>query len=307
MNNYQIERISEYGDLILKPSLKRLTTIAIGGRAKALFFPHSILTLQAMISFCRAEGIAWVIFGNGSNILANDEYYDGIIIKLTRHLNAVYRIGEYAFEIEAGASLIAMAHKARQLGLSGLEWAAGIPATIGGATYMNAGAYKRSMSDVITEVCVLKDEAIQWITNEACAFAYRTSIFKEQPNWPILAIRVQLEPGNSDEISLLMQDRQQRRINSQPLESPSFGSTFRNPNGNFAWQLIEDCQLRGYQIGEAKVSDKHTNFLINIGNARFQDMIELIHTIQEEVLRKHQQTLTLEVEIFNWPNVNQTQ
>lgn len=301
MDNYIKERLLEYGEVLEDPSFKQLTTIRIGGKAMALFYPHSILSLQAMIDFCNQEKIAWVVLGNGSNLLASDDYYPGIIIKLTRHISDVYRTNDYSFEVQAGASLIALAHQARKHGLSGLEWAAGIPGSVGGATYMNAGAYKHSIADIIDEVCVLKDSSIVWMDVSQCEFSYRQSIFKHQPNWTILAIRITLSPGDKEEIEALMQQRQARRISSQPLESPSFGSTFRNPQEQFAWQLIESCNFRGYQIGGAQVSTKHTNFLINSGTAAFEDMLNLIHKIQQEVMKTYEIPLELEVEIFNWP------
>ena len=302
MNEYQIERIREYGNLTLNSSFKELTTIRIGGQALGLFHPNSILSLQAMIRFCKKEGLNYYVLGNGSNILATDDPYPGIIIKLSREFNEVYAINDIAFEVHAGASLIVLSHKARKLGLSGLEWASGIPASIGGATYMNAGAYKSCMADIITEVCVLKEDQVEWMPVEACNFSYRHSIFREHPDWIIIAIRIKLEKGTAQEIEELMSQRQQRRLASQPLQSPSFGSTFRNPGQHLAWQLIDQCQYRGYQIGGAQVSEKHTNFLINANQASFEDMYRLITAIQEKVKEVFQVELLLEVEILNGPD-----
>lgn len=301
MTEYQINRLREYGELVLNPSFKELTTIRIGGQAKALFYPQSILSLQAMVRFCKQEKLPYFVIGNGSNLLVSDEPYPGIIIKLNRDINEVYLINETRFEVHAGTSLIALCHKVRKLGFSGLEWAAGIPGCIGGATFMNAGAYNRSMSDLITEVCVLRNDEIVWLNVADCDFNYRHSIFKEHRDWIIVAIRIKLEKGDPLAIETLMQDRQQRRLAAQPLQSPSFGSTFRNPPSFFAWQLIDEIGLRGFQLGGAQVSEKHTNFLINSAQASFMDMYGLITRIQQEVKQQHQLDLLLEVEIFNWP------
>ena len=184
--------------------------------------------------------------------------------------------------------------------LSGLEFASGIPGTVGGVTFMNAGAYKSSMADIIDSVSVYRDGKIEWIQNADCGFSYRTSIFQKHPDWIILAVKMTLQKGDQKEIRELMDSRRERRMNSQPLDKHSAGSIFRNPEEIPAWKLIEGAGFRGKRIGDAVVSEKHVNFIVNENHASAKDFITLVTDVQKAVKDKYDIDLYMEVEKFNW-------
>lgn len=299
MVNHQIETLKQFGEFQEKISLQNLTTLKIGGDVAGLLYPTDTLALIGAVQFCSQEQIPFKVLGNGSNILASDEDYEGIIIKFTRTLNDVYFLNDQVL-VGAGTSLVLLSNLAMKRSLTGLEWAAGIPATIGGAIYMNAGAYKQSMSDIVKEVLVLKGTSLEWIALEECDFSYRHSCFSVHRDWIIVSARLQLQEGLSDEIKEVMNRRKTQRISTQPLDAASCGSTFRNPVDRPSWQYIEECGLRGFAIGGAQVSLKHANFLINTGRATAQDMVKLIDTVKQSVKEKFNVDLQLEVEPFNW-------
>ena len=192
--------------------------------------------------------IPYKVIGKGSNLLCSDEPFDGVIIRLDRYLCNAYFDNEHLVA-EAGCSIIALSYEAMKNELSGLEFASGIPGTVGGVTFMNAGAYKSSMADVIDSVSVYRDGKIEWIQNADCGFSYRTSIFQKHPDWIILAVKMTLQKGDQKEIRELMDSRRERRMNSQPLDKHSAGSIFRNPEEIPAWKLIEGAGFRGKRIG----------------------------------------------------------
>ena len=200
----------------------------------------------------------------------------------------------------SGCSIIALSFLAMQNGLSGLEFASGIPGTIAGCVYMNAGAYKSSMSDIVEEVEVLIDGKLVWLSNQECQFGYRKSIFQNHKDWIITNVKIKLTPDDKEKINQLMKDRQQRRMQSQPLEYPSAGSTFRNLDNQFSWQLIDSIGYRGKKIGGAQVSEKHSNFIINVDNASAMDVIQLTDQIKKEIKEKYNLDMIMEVERFNW-------
>ena len=203
--------------------------------------------------------------------------------------------------VEAGYSLIRLSNLCANNSLSGLEFASGIPGSVGGAVYMNAGAYKSDMSEVIESVTFLDENyKLNTLPKDKLEFGYRTSIFKEK-KYIILSVIINLKPGDKEEIIDLMNDRRERRINSQPLEYPSAGSVFRNPSETvFAGKLIEDLGLKGYSIGGAKVSEKHANFIVNYNNATAKDIRDLISFIRDEVEKKYDITLKVEQEFVNF-------
>ena len=184
-------------------------------------------------------------------------------------------------------------------GLSGLEFACGIPGTVGGCVFMNAGAYKRSISDILTEAFVLVDGECRWMSVDELGYGYRTSVFQQHPDWIILAVKFRLEKGDSNQIFEMMQNRKARRMEAQPLNYPSAGSTFRNHPDYPAWKLIDDIGYRGKKVGGAMVSEKHVNFLVNSGNATYDDFITLAGDIQRKVKEKFDIDLLMEVEKFN--------
>ena len=255
-------RFSEFGEVKEDVSFTTLTTYKAGGTARFVVYPRNVFSLQSIIAICQENGLPYKVFGNGSNILCSDDKFEGVIIRLNRTMN------QYSYD--------------------------------GGCLFMNAGAYKSSMSDVVTEVQVLMGDEIVWLSNEQCEFGYRTSIFQKHPEWIILAARIQLAEADRDTITNLMKTRQQRRFETQPLELPSAGSVFRNPEGDFAWKYIDMIGYRGHRIGDACVSEKHSNFIVNIGHATGTQIATLIEEIQEKVREQFGVELVLEVEKFNW-------
>lgn len=295
-----IKTLHDYGDILENEPLAKHTTFKVGGNAKYFIYPRNEIALWRIIEIFKKEQIPFRIFGKGSNILCSDKDYDGAVICLDRYLTNYYFEADGTCVAQAGTSIIMLAMEAMKRGLSGLEFASGIPATIGGAIYMNAGAYKNDMTDVLSEVLVLNDEGLRWMSIAELQFSYRTTIFQTYRDWLIVAGKFKLTKGDEDEIRILVETRRERRIETQPLNLPSAGSTFRNPVGHASWKLIDDLGFRGKQIGGAQVSEKHSNFLVNVKNAKAKEIMELITMIQKEVKEQYGIDLQLEVECFNW-------
>ncbi|MCR4951510.1 MAG: UDP-N-acetylmuramate dehydrogenase [Solobacterium sp.] len=294
-----LTELQQYGTAECNVPFSAMTTLRIGGNARYVFYPDSDVALDAVIRMLNERNVSYKMLGKGSDLLCSDDDYDGVVIRLDRHFNDMYFDG-CEVTVQAGASLIALAVAAMQRGLSGMEFASGIPGTVGGAVYMNAGAYKSCMGDIVREIFVYRDSRLEWIPAEICGFAYRSSIFQEHPDWIILAVKIMLSEKNKDEIAQLMEDRRKRRFASQPLEFPSCGSVFRNPEGRNAWELIDGIGYRGRRIGDAEVSTKHCNFIVNRGHATAEEYITLVREIQDEVRKKYGIELHTEMEMFNW-------
>ena len=292
----ELEALAEVEENI---PLSKMTTLRIGGVARYVVYPENTLSLQGVMNKLNQYHIPYKVIGKGSNLLCSDEPYDGVIIRLDRHLCNAYFDNEHLVA-EAGCSIIALSYEAMKNELSGLEFASGIPGTVGGVTFMNAGAYKSSMADVIDSVSVYHDGKIEWIQNADCGFSYRTSIFQKHPDWIILAVKMTLQKGDQKEIRELMDSRRERRMNSQPLDKHSAGSIFRNPEEIPAWKLIEGAGFRGKRIGDAVVSEKHVNFIVNENHASAKDFITLVTDVQKAVKDKYDIDLYMEVEKFNW-------
>ena len=294
------KRLKPYGDVELDESLRLHTTFRIGGKAKYCIYPKNELGLTRIIQVLDEENIKYRVLGKGSNILASDKDYDGAIICLDRYFTNFYFEPDGTCIAQAGTSIILLAIESLGRSLTGLEWASGIPGTVGGAAFMNAGAYNSDLADVLKEVLILRDGSLQWVDKEELEYSYRTTIFQKHRDWIILAIRVKLEKGKESEIRDLIDQRRKRRKRSQPLDLPSAGSMFRNPEGHQSWELVEKLGYRGKAIGDAAVSEKHTNFLVNLGSAKAEDMMELIKEIQTKVKQEFDVDLMMEVEKFNW-------
>ena len=280
-------------------SLKLHTTYKVGGIAKYFITPNDFDELIKLLKYLKDNNIKYMILGNGSNTIFSSKTYDGVIINLS-NLNKMKIDGNKIF-VEAGYQLIKLSIDAMNNNLSGLEFASGIPANVGGAIYMNAGAYKSDMSEIIEEVTFLDENyELKTLRKDELNFSYRHSLFQEK-NYIIISAILKLTSGNKEEIKALMDKRKQRRVESQPLEYPSAGSVFRNPSEDiFAGKLIEDLGLKGYSIGDAKISEKHANFIINNGNATGEDIKALISLIKEKVKEKYNIDLIVEQKFVNF-------
>lgn len=294
-----IEFLNSLGNVKENHSIKTITSFKIGGISKFVFYPISIKSLKESINFFNDNKIDFKVWGMGSNILASDNDYDGVIIKLDQMLNSIQIDGNLV-TVDAGVSLIALAYKTCLLGLSGFEYATGIPGSVGGALYMNAGAYKHDTYEILNRVYVLKGNDFVWMNKDEIQFSYRHTSFCDHKDWIILKAEFILKKGNISEIDRIVSDRKQRRMQSQPLNYPSAGSVFRNPTNMFAWQVIDEVGLRGKQIGGAMFSTVHSNFIINVNQASANDVYELIQLAIRLSKEKLNIDLVPEVEFFNW-------
>lgn len=288
-NVFQMVEYKEF-----EPMMKH-TTFRIGGPARYFFIPKNTEEIRQLLSYCRKEKKKYMVLGNGSNMLFPDEGYDGIIIYIGGNMSEI-RVEGTSLYAEAGALLSKTAVVAREHGLAGLEFAAGIPGTIGGAMVMNAGAYGGEMKDVVSSVDVLEcDGTVRCYTGEEMKFGYRKSVI--DADRIVLGARIKLKPGDRDAIDEEMNRLKEARLAKQPLEYPSAGSTFKRPEGYFAGKLIDDSGLRGYKVGGAMVSEKHCGFVINYDGATAEDVITLIEDVRQKVYEKYQVMLEPEVRI----------
>ena len=277
--------------------LFRHTSFRIGGPARRMAFPKDGSQMVLLIEAARSCGARPLVIGNGTNLLFPDEGVDRLVVN-TRDMSGVTLDAEGRVAAEAGASLSRVAVFAQQHGLAGLEFAHGIPGSVGGAVCMNAGAYGGEMRQVVRKAAVLfPEEGIQTLTNEELAFSYRHSLLTDRPDAVVLRTVFTLEAGESAAIREKMDELMARRKTSQPLEYPSAGSTFKRPEGHFAGQLIEQAGLKGVSVGAAQVSEKHAGFLINRGGATCDDMLRLIELVQERVETQFGVELECEVRI----------
>ena len=294
----EIEK-KKIGKVETKVSLKKYTTYKAGGKADIIVYPKNIDKLVELLQLLKDNKIEYKILGNGSNLIFSDKPYKGVLIKLNE-LNHC-EIKDTIVKVGAGYSLIAIANKTAKLGLTGMEFATGIPGTVGGAVYMNAGAYKSDMGYIVSEVKVLTPEFnVITMYNKDMNFKYRHSFLQENKGYICLEATIILKEGNKKVIKELIDERKQKRLMTQPLEFPSAGSVFRNPENDYAWRLIDVCGLKGYRIGGAEVSKKHANFIINTGNATGKDIHDLILYVQNTVKEETGVELKIEQEFVNW-------
>lgn len=278
--------------------LKNHTTFKIGGNCIALIEPREVSDIVETIKICRENSIKFFVIGNGSNLLVPDEGYNGVIIKLKGEFSTIQVEGEYLI-VNSGAKLSEIYTVAYENSLTGFEFASGIPGTIGGAIYMNAGAYGGEMKDIVesVEVLDLDNFELRELKNEELEFSYRKSIIQRK-NYIVTTIKLKLQKGNKEEINAVYEDLRERRNSKQPLNFGSAGSTFKRPEGHFASKLIEDAGLKGYHINDAWVSEKHSGFVVNKGNASFKEVMELIEYVQKVVFEKFGVKLETEVRIL---------
>lgn len=277
--------------------MSRRTTFRTGGAADWLVEPDTEERLAEVIRLCREHQVPWYILGNGSNLLVGDKGFHGVMIVLGKNWNQVQVTGQ-TIRAGAGALLYTAAKQALEASLTGLEFASGIPGTVGGAVVMNAGAYGGEICQVLKKVRVLtKDGLVETLDASELELGYRTSCILSR-GYVILEAELFLEPGSQEEIRSRMQDYAGRRREKQPLEYPSAGSTFKRPEGYFAGKLIEEAGLRGYGVGGAQVSEKHCGFVINRGGATAADIVELCRQVKERVFRNSGVELELEVKLL---------
>jgi len=295
MNFYQkLADIIDEERVYQNEMMKAHTTFRVGGPADYFVCANCNAEVKDLIALCKEEHVPYYILGNGSNLLVGDKGYRGVVIQIYKGMNDVQVQGEYIYA-EAGALLSRIGNAALEAELTGFEFAAGIPGTIGGAVVMNAGAYGGEMKDVLESVKVLTPEGeILELFNEELELGYRTSIIAKK-DYVVLSAVIKLNYGDKETIREKMNELKIQRTTKQPLEYPSAGSTFKRPTGYFAGKLIQDAGLRGFQVGGAQVSEKHCGFVINKGDATAADIVELMDKVSEIV--KEQFGVDLEPEV----------
>ena len=277
--------IMDQESVLLDEPMKKHTTFRIGGPSDYFVLPKNIEEVKGVIALCKEKEVPFYILGNGSNLLVSDDGFRGVIIQLYKNMSHIEVEGN-AIRAQVGALLSKIAAEALQNGLTGFEFASGIPGTLGGAVVMNAGAYGGEMKDVLTEVTALtQDGEVKVLKKEELDLGYRTSVVGKKGYIALEAV-VELQKGNPDEIKATMDDLKERRTTKQPLEYPSAGSTFKRPEGYFAGKLIQDTGLRGFSVGGAQISEKHCGFVINKDHSTAKDIAELMREVSDRVEAK---------------------
>jgi len=294
------QKLETYGLVLEQVSLKDYCTFKVGGIAQYIVFPTSKELVLPLIKFLKMEEIDYFILGNGSNLIFADTFIPKVFISFTK-LNRV-RINGTDVIAEAGVMMPSLAMQTIQNNLKGLEWAAGIPGTVGGCVYGNAEAYKTSTFDLLKQVSVITPNGeLLTFEKEDLSYGYRTSFFKENSGYVILEAVFSLEFGTKEESMEIVRKRRKQRILTQPLEYPSAGSVFRNPKDQLpCGKLIEDLGFKGTRVGDAQVSQKHANFIINCGNATGKDIRNLIELVHQAVKDSYQIDLIMEQEYVGW-------
>ena len=292
MNENFIKNYEYYKDI----SLKKYNTYRLDVKCGYLIYPGTVEELTNLLKYLKENNINYFILGGGSNIILAKPYFD-VVIKLDK-LNNI-EIKDNIVTAEAGVSLIYLANLCKNNNLNGLAFAGGIPGMVGASTAMNAGAYKEDMASIVKEVKVLTpDLEIVTLTNKDLNYSYRNSFLKEHKDYICTEVTLEMSYEDKDKIKETMASRKQRRIDTQPLDKPSAGSVFRNPEGLSAGKLIEDAGLKGYKIGGAEISTKHANFIVNNGDATYEDILELIDYTKKKIKEIYNIDLILEQEII---------
>lgn len=290
----KIQKLVGEAKVLVNEPMASHTTFKIGGPADYFVMPETSEELAAVLKLCKEENMPYFILGNGSNLLVGDKGFRGAVIQLYKNFDGICLEGT-KITAKAGAMLIRVAKEAGKAGLTGLEFASGIPGTIGGAMVMNAGAYGGEMKDVVAAVTVLtKEGEIKTLSGKEMNFRYRGSVVEDE-GYIVLEAVMELKEGNLEEIQARMEELSLQRRTKQPIEYPSAGSTFKRPEGYFAGKLIQDAGLRGYQVGGAQVSEKHCGFVINAGGATAADVMNLMQDVSDKVNAQFGVTLEPEV------------
>ena len=292
------------GDIKVSPSLSRYTTYKVGGNASLIVYPKNVDSLISLMEIINEHDVKYFVLGNGSNVLFSDDLYDGIIIKLDKFDNIEFQ--NNIVKVGAGYSLIRLSIECAKRGLAGLEFASGIPGTVGGAIFMNAGAYNADMKSVVKDVTVLTpDLKVITLSNREMKFNYRESFIQHHKGYICLGATFKLGIGERSVLEEIIKERKLARKRTQPLEYPSAGSVFRNPPGLYSGKLIEDLGLKGYSVGGAMISPKHANFIINTGGATASDIKEIIDYVKSEAKSKYNMNLRVEQRLINWGEINE--
>lgn len=287
------------GEVLENADLKKYNTYRISTTCDILIFPKNIESLKELMKLINEHNVKWFVMGRGSNVVLPDNHYSGAIIRLDK-LNEFSVIGK-TVQVDAGCTTMKLARETAKVGLSGFEFLSGVPGTIGGAIYMNAGAYKRETKDILNRVLVLTSNGVlKWYNKDELHFGYRTSMLQQHNDLIVVKAVFNMELKPSEDIETLIEDRMSRRNASQPVDKPSAGSVFRNLENKSVWQLIDEVGLRGKQIGGAKISEKHSNFIINAENATSQNVKDLIDLVEKKVEEEKGIKLILEQEIITW-------
>ncbi|MBQ0135595.1 MAG: UDP-N-acetylmuramate dehydrogenase [Oscillospiraceae bacterium] len=291
-----IKAATDFGcNFVENADMAKYTTFRIGGPAKLLVEPNSVDALSEILKACKAEGVKPIVLGNGSNVLVRDEGIDGVVIVMGEAFSKIEYAGNDLVKVQAGAKLVNLCRFALEYSLGGLEFAFGIPGTVGGAAFMNAGAYGGEMKDVVWVVNHMDMDGNRGsFQGDGLEFSYRHSAYVDS-DLIITSVIFHLEQENPDAIKNKMDDVQRRRKAKQPLEYPSAGSTFKRPEGYFAAALIDECGMKGYTVGGAQVSEKHAGFVINVGVATSSDVLNLMSDVQKKV--KEEKGVDLEPEV----------
>lgn len=292
MNENFIKNYEYYKDI----SLKKYNTYRLDVKCGYLIYPGTVEELTNLLKYLKENNINYFILGGGSNIILAKPYFD-VVIKLDK-LNNI-EIKDNIVTAEAGVSLIYLSNLCMNNNLNGLAFAGGIPGMVGASTAMNAGAYKEDMASIVKEVKVVTPELeVIRLTNKDLNYSYRNSFLKEHKDYICTEVTLEMSYLDKDKIKETMTSRKKRRIDTQPLDKPSAGSVFRNPEGLSAGKLIEDAGLKGYKIGGAEISTKHANFIVNTGDTTYEDILELIDYTKKKIKEIYNIDLILEQEII---------
>ncbi|MGG0299771.1 UDP-N-acetylmuramate dehydrogenase [Bacillus albus] len=286
------------GRVLLDEPLARYTTMKIGGPADILIVPKHVAGIEKTLQLVKKYKTKWTVIGRGSNLLVSDLGIEGVVIRLGEGLDHL-EVEKHRVRVGGGYPLIKLSTLLSRQGLSGLEFASGIPGSVGGAVYMNAGAHKSDISNIVSKALILfENGTLDWLTHEEMEFSYRTSVLQTKRPGIVLEAEFQLQIGERERIVSVMQKNKDYRRETQPWNHPCAGSVFRNPIPYFAGDLIEKAGLRGYQIGGAQISEMHGNFIINTGGASAQDVLSLIAFIKQTIKDKFGVEMHTEVEII---------
>ena len=290
----------DVGEMIEDEPMYKHTTYKVGGPARIYLKVKDVDSLIKTIKYCGKHRVKYLGSCLGINITNEERKYEGLIISLNECFNEI-KVNGSTMIAQAGVPMISLSYQAAKIGLSGFEFMGGIPGSIGGGIYMNAGAYKYDLASVVKTVTLLNEKhEVVTFNNEQMDFSYRHSICQDNRKLIVLEVTFELTAKSPDEIKAVLDKRKERRMSSQPWNMPSAGSVFRNPQDKPAWQYIDECGLRGYEIGGAQVSPKHSNFIVNNGYASAKDIYDLIMLVQEKVNEKFGVKLRREVGLINW-------